>query len=103
MKRKVLVAEPQKFVLKDALRKCGHHQDYEVAVNFKHRAEDYALSSDCKECNKIKCDARDAKEEAKRQIALKWIAKHGITADPSIDASESYRDAVQITFYIPTV
>lgn len=87
-------------VLKDALRKCGHREDYEWSRP--HRLEEFALLSNCLRCKQAEEAAANEREKVKRAIALRWISDHGIKLEPHIDASSSYSNAVQVTFYIPT-
>jgi hypothetical protein len=88
------------FTLKDAVRKCGHKEDY--SCSFEHRLNDYAASSLCTSCKRSEEAAKEERRNAREAIALKWVKDHGITIMPIIDASDAYFGDVELRFYIKT-
>ena len=88
----------QIITIKDALRSCGHTQDY-TCTN-KYRAEEFAKSSKCSKCLQVEADIRKQKEDIRIAIAKKWADSYGIKEEMDIDASETYSGSFPVTFWI---
>ena len=96
--RKRSILNPEIFTLKDALRKCGHREDYRS--KYENLIVEHAAGMDCSACNRAKMDAYNKAHETLVAKAKELLTSKGIDiSTASFDTQISTND-VCVTLWL---